>query len=90
MKNLDTLDVILYGLWLGSAMIAIDYFLIPYFELDGVYNQNSYKDINDKNPFIRQNLSVKPTDTKMNVTFGFRGNISSKIAFNAKINYTII
>jgi|AOAMet_66_BLW_10_1038536.scaffolds.fasta_scaffold02111_2 hypothetical protein len=29
MKNLDTLDVILYGLWLGSAMIAIDYFLIP-------------------------------------------------------------
>jgi|TARA_R110000822_G_scaffold14708_5_gene51453 hypothetical protein len=29
MKKLDIFDVVLYGLWLGSAMIAIDYFLIP-------------------------------------------------------------
>ncbi len=68
----------------------IDYFLIPYFELDGNYNENSYKDIYNKNPFILQSLGVKPTETKINATFGFRGNISSKIAFNTKINYAKI
>ncbi|MBI9067218.1 MAG: TonB-dependent receptor [Salinivirgaceae bacterium] len=68
----------------------IDYFLIPYFEYDGSFEENSYVEIYNRNPFIRQNLGVKPTDTKMNVTFGFRGNISSKIAFNAKVNYADI
>lgn len=68
----------------------IDYFLIPYFEYDGSFEENSYVDIYNRNPFIRQNLGVKPTDTKMNITFGFRGNISSKIAFNAKVNYADI
>ncbi len=68
----------------------IDYFLIPYFELDGNYNENSYKDIYNKNPFILQSLGVKPTETKINATLGFRGNISSKIAFNAKVNYAKI
>jgi hypothetical protein len=29
MKKLDIFDVVLCGLWLASAMIAIDYFLIP-------------------------------------------------------------
>ncbi|MDA3892256.1 MAG: hypothetical protein PF517_11390 [Salinivirgaceae bacterium] len=68
----------------------IDYFLIPYLEVDGNYTENSYKDIYRENPFIKQSIGVKPTDTKMNITFGFRGNISSKIAFNAKVNYTKI
>lgn len=69
---------------------VIDYFLIPYFELDGIYNENSYKEIYDKNPFITQNLGVKPTNTKINATFGLRGNISSKVAFNLKVNYAAI
>lgn len=68
----------------------VDYFLIPYFELDGNYKENSYKEVYDKNPFIRQDLGVVPTDTKWNITLGFRGNISSKIAFNAKVNYAEI
>ncbi len=68
----------------------IDYFLIPYFELNGNYQENSYKEIYDRNPFIRQNLAVTPTNNKLNITFGFRGNISSKIAFNTKINYSDI
>ncbi|MGE4287966.1 MAG: hypothetical protein AB7E36_04700 [Salinivirgaceae bacterium] len=68
----------------------IDYFLIPYFELDGTYEENSYYKVYKKNPFINQSLSVKPTDTRLNLTFGFRGNISSKVAFNAKVNYAQI
>lgn len=68
----------------------IDYFLIPYFEYDGSFAENSYVDIYQRNPFIRQNLGVKPTDTKINISLGFRGNISSKVAFNAKVNYADI
>jgi hypothetical protein len=68
---------------------VIDYFLIPYFELGGSYNENSYLEIYNKNPFIKQNLGVSPSDNKINMTFGFRGNISSKVAFNAKIDYNI-
>jgi hypothetical protein len=69
---------------------VIDYFLIPYLELDGNYDVNSYKDIYDQNPFIVQNLGVTPTETKISMTLGIRGNISSKIAFNAKVNYSKI
>jgi len=67
---------------------VIDYFLIPYLEVNGGYNVNSYKDIYDENPFIVQNLGVKPTETKINITLGIRGNISSKIAFNTKVSYS--
>jgi len=69
---------------------VIDYFLIPYFEYDGPYKVNSYKKIYDENPFIMQNLSVKPTEYSSDITFGFRGNISSKVAFNLKANYASI
>jgi hypothetical protein len=69
---------------------VIDYFLIPYVELNGNYNANSYKDIYYKNNFINQTLKVEPTETKLNMTFGLRGNISSKVAFNAKIDYSKI
>ncbi len=69
---------------------VIDYFLIPYVEVNGDYDVNSYKDIYYKNNFVDQLLVVKPTETKLNMTFGLRGNISSKIAFNAKIDYSKI
>ena len=68
----------------------IDYFLIPYFELDGNYQENSYADIYIENNYIRQSWATAPTDTRINLTFGFRGNISSKVAFNAKVNYARI
>lgn len=68
----------------------IDYFLIPYVEIEGGYNENAYYEIYNQNPFINQTLGVKPTDTKISMTFGFRGNISSKVAFNAKVNYANI
>lgn len=65
----------------------IDYFLIPYFELQGNYYQNTYSSIVFENPYITPGLGVKPTDNLIKLTFGFRGNISSAIAFNIKIDY---
>lgn len=65
----------------------IDYFLIPYFELSGNYKIHTFTDLYAENHFINNDLVVKPTDNKFNLTFGFRGNISSKIAFNLKVDY---
>lgn len=65
----------------------IDYFLIPYFELSGNYIVNNFTKLYHENNFIRNDLSVKPTNNKINITFGFRGNISSEIAFNIKVDY---
>ncbi len=68
----------------------IDYFLIPYAELDGNYKANAYKDICFENPYIIPELMVNPTDNRLNFALGFRGNISSKIAFNIKGQVTDI
>ncbi len=65
----------------------IDYFLIPYVELQGNYYQNTYWEIYNQNPFITGDLKVTPTDNRVLLTFGFRGNISSMVAFNAKVDF---
>jgi len=65
----------------------IDYFLIPYFEFSGNYKLNTFGDIYRENNFVLNNLVVQPTNNKFNLTFGFRGNISSQVAFNLKAEY---
>lgn len=62
----------------------IDYFLMPYVELNGNYKVNTFQDIYMENPFVQTNMRVKPTDTRLNLVVGFRGNVSSKVAFNIK------
>lgn len=65
----------------------IDHFLIPYVEVTGNYKVNTFADLYAENSFIRNDLTVKPTNNKYKITFGFRGNISSQIAFNIKADY---
>ncbi len=79
-----------YGFYprLSMHYNVIDFFLIPYFELGGVYNENNYKDIFYENPYVRQDLGVLPTENNLDLSLGFRGNISSRIAFNLKANYS--
>ena len=65
----------------------IDHFLIPYIEVSGNYKINTFADLYVENSFIRNDLTVRPTNNKYKITFGFRGNISSQIAFNIKTDY---
>lgn len=67
----------------------IDHFLIPYVEVSGNYKVNTFTDLYAENRFIRNDLTVKPTNNKYKLTFGFRGNISSQIAFNLKADYAL-
>lgn len=68
----------------------IDYFLLPYIEVNGNYQVNTYKDVYSENPFVLSGINILPTKTRLNLTAGFRGNISSKVAFNVKVDYSKI
>ncbi len=65
----------------------IDFFLIPYIEYSGNLKVNTFASLYNENHFIKNDLTVKPTNNKYNITVGFRGNISSKIAFNMKVDF---
>ena len=69
---------------------VIDYFLIPYFELDGKYQINNYQKIANENFYITNKLNVKPTNYQQHVVGGIRGNFSSKISFNFNASYSQI
>ena len=69
---------------------VIDYFLIPYFELDGKYQINNYQKIAYENFYITNKLNVKPTNYNQHVVGGIRGNFSSKISFNFNASYSQI
>ncbi|MBO7433176.1 MAG: hypothetical protein J6U13_05415 [Salinivirgaceae bacterium] len=68
----------------------IDYFLLPYVELNGNYKVHDYKDMYFENQFVKSDLRINPTKTRINLAVGFRGNISSRIAFNVKAEYAKI
>ena len=68
----------------------IDYFLLPYLELNGNYKVHDYKDMYFENQFVKSDLRINPTKIRINLAVGFRGNISSRIAFNVKAEYAKI
>ncbi|RLD62178.1 MAG: hypothetical protein DRJ01_06620 [Bacteroidetes bacterium] len=69
---------------------VIDYFLIPYFELDGRYQINNYQSVAYENFYITNRLNIKPIDYKQHVVGGIRGNFSSKISFNFNASFSKI
>ncbi len=68
----------------------IDYFLLPYVEVNGNYDVHSYREMYAENPFVRSDLNINPTKTRWNLAAGFRGNVSSKVAFNIRAEYAKI
>lgn len=68
----------------------IEYFLIPYIEFTGYFENNSYKNIAFENPYINPIINVKPTNFKKIINGGLKGNFSSKIAFNFNAGFSEI
>lgn len=68
----------------------IDYFLLPYIEINGNYDVHSYREVYAENPFVRSDLYINPTKMRWNLVAGFRGNVSSKVAFNVRAEYSKI
>jgi hypothetical protein len=63
------------------------FFLVPYVEVTGNYQLNTFEKIVQENYFINPQLSVKPTDNKIIINGGLRGMVSSRLGFNVNATF---
>ncbi|NOZ45277.1 MAG: hypothetical protein GXO79_00690 [Chlorobi bacterium] len=69
---------------------VIDYFFIPYFEYQGKIEINSFKKMLFENPYFLFPVNVKSTEYNKIISGGVRGNFSSNMSFNFRVNYSDI
>lgn len=62
--------------------------LIPYLEVSGYREVNSYRRMLQENPFITPSTIVENADYGMIGSFGLKGRYSSKMAFDFRFRYT--
>lgn len=72
-----------------SYNIVSDY-VIPYVEIDGLLEQNSYSKIIAENPWIAPGLNVWNTNQKMILRGGVKGKFNSQVAYNVLASYSLI
>lgn len=80
------------GIWYYYPRIKFEFnivqnVLIPYMEVSGYRQINSYKRILQENPFIRPSTIVENANFGTIGSFGLKGRYSSKMAFDFRIKY---
>ncbi len=65
----------------------VSFIMVPYFEYSGNYELNTFQKIIDENHFIDPKLYVKPTNNRIVLNGGLRGNISSRLGFNVNVTW---
>ncbi len=68
----------------------ISHYLIPYVEINGYLEENSYSKISAENPWILPGKKIYNTSHKLNITGGIKGNMSTKVSYLLYANYSII
>lgn len=68
----------------------ISHYLIPYIEIGGFMEENSYQKISEENPWILPGKKVYNTSHKMILTGGIKGNLSTKVSYILYSSYSII
>ncbi len=63
------------------------FFLVPYVEVTGNYQLNTFERIITENYFVNPQLSVEPTINKIIINGGIRGMVSSRLGFNANTTF---
>ncbi len=69
---------------------VISHYFIPYVEIDGFLEENSYSKITAENPWLIPGKKVYNTSHKLNLTGGIKGNLSTKVSYLFYANYSII
>jgi len=69
---------------------VISHYLIPYVEINGYLEENSYSKITAENPWLIPGRKVFNTSHKFILTGGIKGNLSTKVSYNAYASYSII
>lgn len=68
----------------------VSHYLIPYVEIGGYLEENSYAKISAENPWIMPGKKVYNTSHKFIITGGIKGNLSTKVSYNVYSSYSII
>lgn len=68
----------------------ISHYLIPYIEVGGFLEENSYSKISNENPWIIPGKKVYNTSHKLILTGGIKGNMSTKVSYNVYSSYSLI
>ncbi len=69
-----------------ALLAATDEFKF-YIGVDGGLKLNSYSSLLQENPFLVSNQYLKPTETKYNVYFGLKGDISQDLKYNVSAGF---
>lgn len=69
---------------------VISHYFIPYIEIGGYLEENSYSKITAENPWLVPGKKVYNTSHKLNLTGGIKGNLSTKVSYLFYASYSII
>lgn len=67
--------------------INITNLLVPYFGLNGYYENHTYRSMSRENPYIGDHIEIKPTDHRFIAYGGLRGRIAPAVAFNLYVSW---
>jgi hypothetical protein len=68
----------------------ISHYLIPYVEIGGFLEENSYSKISEENPWIIPGKKIFNTSHKFIFTGGIKGNLSTKVSYNVYSSYSLV
>lgn len=69
---------------------VISHYFIPYIQIEGYLEENSYSKITAENPWLMPGKKVFNTSHKLSLTGGIKGNLSTKVSYLLYANYSII
>lgn len=70
-----------------NVEINITNLLVPYFGLNGYYENHTYRSVTRENPYIVDNPEIKPTNHRFIAYGGLRGRITPLVAFNLAVSW---
>lgn len=70
-----------------NVEINITNLLVPYFGLNGYYENHTYRSISRENPYIADNPEIRPTSHQFIAYGGLRGRIAPAVAFNLAVSW---
>lgn len=68
----------------------VSHYFIPYIEIGGYLEENSYSKILSENPWVMPGIDVWNTSHKLILTGGIKGKFSATVSYNALASYSII
>lgn len=70
-----------------NVEINITNLLVPYFGLNGYYENHTYRSVTRENPYLVSNPDLRPTNHRFIAYGGLRGRIAPSVAFNLAVSW---